>query len=90
VIIYRHALRNALLPVITFTALQFGILMGGAVSVEFVFSWPGIGRLMIESISNLDYTVVQAAVTVGALIFTMLNLFVDILYAMIDPRIRYA
>ena len=89
-IVYRHALRNALLPVITFTALQFGILMGGAVSVEFVFSWPGVGRLMLESISNLDYTVVQAAVTVGALLFTTLNLVVDIIYAMIDPRIRYA
>lgn len=89
-IVYRHALRNALLPVITFTALQFGILMGGAVSVEFVFAWPGVGRLMLESISSLDYTVVQAAVTVGALLFTAINLVVDILYAMIDPRIRYA
>lgn len=89
-IVYRHALRNALLPVVTFTALQFGILMGGAVSVEFIFAWPGIGRLILESISNLDYTVVQAAVTVGALIFTSLNLAVDILYAALDPRIRYA
>lgn len=90
VIVYRHALRNALLPVITFTTLQFGILMGGAVSVEFVFAWPGVGRLILESISNLDYTVVQAAVTIGALIFTSVNLAVDILYAAIDPRIRYA
>ena len=90
VIIYRHALRNALLPVITFISLQFGILMGGAVSVEFVFAWPGVGRLILESISNLDYTVVQAAVTVGALIFTSVNLAVDIVYATIDPRIRYA
>lgn len=90
VIVYHHALRNALLPVITFISLQFGILMGGAVSVEFVFAWPGVGRLILESISNLDYTVVQAAVTVGALIFTSVNLGVDILYAMIDPRIRYA
>ncbi len=90
VIVYRHALRNALLPVVTFTTLQFGILMGGAVSVEFVFAWPGVGRLILESISNLDYTVVQAAVTVGALIFTTVNLAVDILYAAIDPRIRYA
>ncbi|MDS1139891.1 ABC transporter permease [Pusillimonas sp. SM2304] len=90
VIVYRHALKNALLPVITFIALQFGILMGGAVSVEFVFAWPGVGRLMIESISNLDYTVVQAAVTVGALVFTTINLTADILYAAIDPRIRYA
>lgn len=90
VIIFRHALRNALLPVITFTSLQFGILMGGAVSVEYIFSWPGVGRLILDSISNLDYTVVQAAVTMGALIFTFLNLSVDILYAYIDPRIRYA
>lgn len=89
-IVFRHALRNALLPMITFTALQFGILMGGAVSVEFIFSWPGIGRLILDSISNLDYTVVQAAVTVGALIFTLLNLAVDVLYAYVDPRIRYA
>ncbi len=89
-IIRKHALRNALLPMITFTSLQFGILMGGAVSVEFIFAWPGIGRLILESISNLDYTVVQAAVTVGALIFTLVNLAVDILYAYIDPRIRYA
>ncbi len=90
VIIYRHALKNALLPVLTFIALQFGILMGGAVSVEFVFAWPGVGRLMIDSISNLDYTVVQAAVTIGALLFTTINLVADILYAAIDPRIRYA
>lgn len=90
VIVYRHALRNALLPVITFISLQFGILMGGAVSVEFVFAWPGVGRLILESISNLDYTVVQAAVTVGALIFTSVNLAVDIVYATVDPRIRYA
>jgi peptide/nickel transport system permease protein len=89
-IVYRHALRNALLPVVTFTALQFGILMGGAVSVEFVFAWPGVGRLMLDSISNLDYTVVQAAVTIGALLFTTINLIVDVIYAMIDPRIRYA
>lgn len=90
VIVYRHALRNATLPVITFISLQFGILMGGAVSVEFVFAWPGVGRLILESISNLDYTVVQAAVTVGALIFTSVNLAVDIVYAAVDPRIRYA
>jgi peptide/nickel transport system permease protein len=90
VIVYRHALRNATLPVVTFISLQFGILMGGAVSVEFVFAWPGVGRLILESISNLDYTVVQAAVTIGALIFTGVNLAVDIVYATIDPRIRYA
>jgi len=90
VILFRHALRNALLPVITFISMQFGVLMGGAVSVEFIFAWPGVGRLIIDSISNLDYTTVQAAVAVGALIFAAVNLAVDIVYAYVDPRIRYA
>lgn len=89
-VIYKHALRNASLPVITFAALQFGILMGGAVSIEAVFAWPGVGKLILDSISNLDYTVVQAAVILAALLFTMINLTVDLLYAWIDPRIRYA
>lgn len=90
VILFRHALRNALLPVITFISMQFGVLMGGAVSVEFIFAWPGVGRLIIDSISNLDYTTVQAAVAVGAFIFAAVNLAVDIVYAYVDPRIRYA
>jgi peptide/nickel transport system permease protein len=88
-VIYKHALKNAALPVLTFASLQFGILMGGAVSIESVFSWPGMGKLILDSISNLDYTVVQAAVTISALIFTFINLAVDLLYAYIDPRIRY-
>jgi peptide/nickel transport system permease protein len=90
VILFRHALRNALLPVITFISMQFGVLMGGAVSVEFIFAWPGVGRLIIDSISNLDYTTVQAAIAVGALLFAAVNLAVDIVYAYVDPRIRYA
>lgn len=89
-VVYKHALRNASLPVITFAALQFGILMGGAVSVEAVFAWPGMGSLILDSISNLDFTIVQAAVTFLALIFTAINLIVDIIYAFVDPRIRYA
>jgi peptide/nickel transport system permease protein len=89
-VVYKHALRNASLPVITFAALQFGILMGGAVSVEAVFAWPGMGSLILDSISNLDFTIVQAAVTFLALVFTAINLLVDIVYAFIDPRIRYA
>ena len=88
VVIYKHALKNASLPVLTFMALQFGILMGGAVAIEAIFAWPGVGKLILDSISNLDYAVVQAAVTVSALIFVGLNLAVDILYAIIDPRIR--
>lgn len=90
VVIYKHALKNAALPVLTFASLQFGILMGGAVSIESVFAWPGMGKLILDSISNLDYTVVQAAVTLAAAMFTGINLAVDILYAYIDPRIRYA
>lgn len=88
-IILRHGLKNALLPVITFVALQFGLLLGGAVSVEAVFAWPGVGRLILDSINNLDYTVLQAAVMIIALMFTLLNLAVDIVYAVLDPRIRY-
>lgn len=89
VVIYKHALKNAALPVLTFAALQFGILMGGAVSIEAIFAWPGVGKLILDSISNLDYTVVQAAVTLAAVLFTLINLGVDVLYAYIDPRIRY-
>lgn len=89
VIVLRHALKNALLPVITFVSLQFGVLMGGAVSVEVVFAWPGVGQLILDSINNLDYTVVQAAVTVSAAVFALVNLAVDLLYAVIDPRIHY-
>ncbi|CAG9254789.1 glutathione ABC transporter membrane subunit GsiC [Paraburkholderia unamae] len=90
IVIWRHALRNALLPVLTFLSLQFGVLMGGAVSVEVVFGWPGIGQLLYDSINNLDYTVVQAAVAFAAVVFALLNLAVDVLYAALDPRIRYA
>jgi peptide/nickel transport system permease protein len=89
-VVYKHALRNAALPVLTFASLQFGILMGGAVSIESVFAWPGMGKLILDSIANLDYAVVQAAVTLCALMFTAINLTVDLLYAYIDPRIRYA
>lgn len=89
VIVLRHALKNAMLPVITFISLQFGILMGGAVSVEVVFAWPGIGQLIYDSINNLDYTVVQAAVTLAAVVFAFVNLAVDVVYAAVDPRIHY-
>jgi len=90
VVIAKHALKNACLPVITFMALQLGVLLGGAVSIEAVFAWPGLGSLILNSISNLDYTVVQAAVTLIAIAFTAINLIVDLLYSMIDPRIQYA
>lgn len=90
VILLRHALRNAALPILTFAASQFTILIGGAVSIEAVFSWPGFGSLMVEAINQLDFTVVQAAVIVSTVMFIVINLVVDLLYAVIDPRIRYA
>lgn len=89
VIVGRHVLRNAALPIVAFAASQFGVLVGGAVAIETVFSWPGFGSLMVEAINTLDFTVVQAAVLVSTLMFISINLGVDVLYAAIDPRIRY-
>jgi ABC-type dipeptide/oligopeptide/nickel transport system permease component len=89
-VVVRHALRNALIPVVTAFGLQMGWLLGGAVVVESVFAWPGLGRLMIEAISIRDITVVQAGLFWFALTFMFINLCVDILYTIIDPRIRYS
>ena len=88
IVIIRHALRNSLLPVVTALGLQLGWLLGGSVVVESVFAWPGIGRLMIESIGVRDITVVQAALFWFALTFILINLLLDILYTLIDPRIQ--
>lgn len=88
VVVGVHGLRNVLIPVVTVLGLQFGVLIGGSVVVEMVFSWPGIGRLLIEAIGNRDYPVVQAAVAVMAMVFVALNLIVDLLYGVLDPRIR--
>jgi ABC-type dipeptide/oligopeptide/nickel transport system permease component len=85
----RHALRNALVPVVTVVGLQVGGLLGGAVLTETVFAWPGVGRLAVDSILARDYPVVQGTVILVAAIFVMANLGVDILYSVIDPRIRY-
>lgn len=89
VIVYKHALKNALIPVVTVMGLQFGTLLGGAVLTETVFSWPGVGRLMVDSILNRDYPVVQGAVLILAVFFVMINLVVDVIYAFLDPRISY-
>ncbi len=86
-VVIKHALRNALVPVITVIGLQFGTLLGGAVIVETVFSWPGVGRLAVDSISSRDYPVVQTAVLLLGAILVLVNLIVDILYTVIDPRI---
>lgn len=88
-VIWKHALKNAAIPVVTIMGLQFGALLGGAVVTETVFSWPGIGRLAIQGIYNRDYPVVQAAVFIAAAFFVVINLVVDLLYTMLDPRIRY-
>jgi peptide/nickel transport system permease protein len=85
----RHALRNALIPVITVVGLQFGTLLGGAVIIEQVFSLPGVGRFALEGINLRDYPVVQGAVLLIAVAFIAVNLLVDVLYSLIDPRIRY-
>lgn len=89
VVVVRHALSNALIPIVTVFGLQLGWLLGGAVVVEYVFSWPGLGRLMIESINTRDITVVQAGLFWFALSFALINLIVDVLYTFIDPRIRF-
>lgn len=87
-VIVKHALRNSLVPVITIMGLRFGTLLGGAVLTEIVFAWPGVGRLMVDSILARDYPVVQGAVLVIAMTFIFVNLAVDLLYSFIDPRIR--
>jgi len=85
----RHALRNALIPIVTIVGLQLGQLLAGAVIVETVFAWPGVGRLLVDAISNRDYPVVQVAVLLITSVFVLVNLVVDLSYAYLDPRIRY-
>ena len=88
-VIFKHGLRNALIPVITMMGLQFGLLLGGAIVVEVVFNWPGLGRLLIDSVENRDYPVIQALVLLFSCEFIVINLVVDILYAVVNPTIRY-
>jgi ABC-type dipeptide/oligopeptide/nickel transport system permease component len=89
VVVFRHALKNAAIPVVTLVGLELGILLGGTVVTEAVFAWPGVGFLVVDAISNQDYPVVQAAVALLAFVFVGVNLVVDILYAWLDPRISY-
>jgi ABC-type dipeptide/oligopeptide/nickel transport system permease component len=90
VVIVRHALKNALIPIITILGLEFGGLLAGAVVTETVFSYPGIGLLLINSINNRDFPIVQAALLLFALQFVLVNLIVDVIYARVDPRISYS
>jgi peptide/nickel transport system permease protein len=89
VVIYRHALKNALIPTLTVLGLQVGFLLAGAVIIEQVFAWPGIGWLTLTAINQRDYPVVMGVVLIIALVFVLSNLVVDILYTWVDPRIRY-
>jgi peptide/nickel transport system permease protein len=87
-IVLKHALRNAAVPIVTYLGLQFGLLLSGAVVTERVFAWPGIGQLVVDAILNRDFPVVQASVLVTAVLFMAINLAVDLIYAVLDPRIR--
>jgi peptide/nickel transport system permease protein len=89
-VLYRHGLRNALIPVLSIIGLQVAGLLGGAVIVETVFGWPGLGRLAIDAIFNRDIPMIQGIVLVAATIFVAINLAIDLLYALVDPRIRYS
>ena len=88
-VVGKHALRNALIPLVTVIGMEFGFLLGGAVIIETVFAWPGVGRLIVQSILDRDYPVVQAAVMLLAIVFVVVNLLVDLLYAWLDPNISY-
>lgn len=89
IVVYKHALKNAFIPVLTVVGLQTGALLGGAVLTETIFAWPGVGRYIYEAISSRDYPVIQSGILIIAFIFVMINLIVDLLYAAVDPRIRY-
>jgi len=89
-VVYRHGLKNALIPVVTIFGLEFGQLLSGAIITETVFAWPGVGRLIILAIQQRDFPLVVGSVMVIAMLFVLLNLLVDLLYGVIDPRVRYS
>src|SRR5699024_5847377 len=89
-VVFPHAIRNALIPIVTVIGLYFGTILGGSVIVETVFAWPGVGRLIIDSIGFRDYGVVQAGILMIAGIYVFINLLVDVLYGYVDPRVRLA
>ncbi|ADU36822.1 glutathione transport system permease protein [Variovorax boronicumulans] len=88
-VIFKHTLRNALIPVVTMMGLQFGFLLGGSILVEAVFNWPGLGRLLVDAVQMRDYPVIQTLVLLFSLEFILINLVVDVLYGYINPTIRY-
>jgi glutathione transport system permease protein len=88
-VVFKHGLRNALIPVVTMMGLQFGFLLGGSIVVEKVFNWPGLGRLLVDAVDMRDYPTIQALVLLFSLLFILINLIVDVLYGLINPTIRY-
>jgi len=88
-VIYKHALKNALIPIITVIGMEFGLLLGGAILTETVFAWPGLGRYTVDAVYARDYPAIQGSVLFIAFIFVVVNLITDVLYAYINPRIRY-
>ncbi|MGF2615098.1 ABC transporter permease [Rossellomorea vietnamensis] len=88
-VVYKHSLKNAVIPVLTVIGLQMGLLLGGAILTETIFGWPGIGRYIYDAIGYRDYPVIQSGILVVAAIFVTINLIVDLLYAAVDPRIKY-
>jgi ABC-type dipeptide/oligopeptide/nickel transport system permease component len=88
VVILRHALRNAFLPIVTVLGLNLGLLLGGAVLTETIFSWPGLGRYVVDSLMARDYAAVQGCILVFAGLMAVINLIVDLVYVLLDPRIR--
>lgn len=88
VVIFRHALGNAFLPIVTVLGINMGLLLGGAVLTETIFSWPGLGRFVVDSLMGRDYNAVQACILIFAVLMALINLLVDLLYAILDPRIR--
>ena len=86
-VVYKHALRNAMIPVLTLIGLQFGALLAGAIVTETIFSWPGIGRLTVSAISNRDYALVQGCILAVGLTYVLVNLITDVLYMVVNPRI---
>ncbi|MFP3952601.1 MAG: ABC transporter permease [Candidatus Acetothermia bacterium] len=89
IVVFKHALRNAMIPIITVLGLQFAILMGGAVLTETVYSWPGVARFLIRSVDARDYPAIQGSIIFIAIFISVINLIVDVLYAQLDPRVRY-
>ncbi|HEY2419917.1 MAG TPA: ABC transporter permease [Neobacillus sp.] len=89
VVVYKHSLKNAIIPVLTVIGLQTGLLLGGAILTETIFGWPGIGRYLYDAIGYRDYPVIQSGILIIAAIFVLINLVVDLLYAFVDPRIKY-